>query len=104
MKKFRRRPPKVEERENSVIVHIRHPPLASPHDVVIGFRDLTGIGTENVVKQVFLDLNARKLLERVQEKGEARRLGENTAAIGKSTLMRASQTIKKRMTGKIHHR
>ena len=65
MKKFRRRPPEVEERENLVIVHIRHTPLASPHRIV---RYLTGICTENVVKQVFLDLNARKLLERVPGK------------------------------------
>jgi ATP-dependent DNA helicase RecG len=67
-----------------VVVHIRHKPLASPHEVVIDYlknhseitnrivRELTGIGSENVVKQVFLDLNARKLLERVPgKKGSA---------------------------------
>ena len=80
MKKLRLQPPEVEERENSVIVHIRHAPLASPHDIVLGYlenhdeitnrtvRDLTGIGSENIVKQVFLDLNQRKLLERVPDK------------------------------------
>jgi ATP-dependent DNA helicase RecG len=31
-------------------------------------RELTGIGSENVVKQVFLDLNARQLIERVPGK------------------------------------
>jgi len=84
MEKLRLRPPEIEERENSVIVHIRHTPLASPHDVVVEYlsnhdeisnrivRDLTGIGSENVVKQVFLDLAARKLLERVPgKKGSA---------------------------------
>jgi ATP-dependent DNA helicase RecG len=84
MKKLRLQPPEVEERENSVIVHIRHAPLASPHDVVMGYlqnhteisnrivREVTGIGSENVVKQVFLDLNGRKLLERVPgKKGSA---------------------------------
>jgi ATP-dependent DNA helicase RecG len=84
MRKLRLRPPEVEERANSVVVHIRHAPLASPHDVVMGYlnnhqeitnrivRDLTGIGSENVVKQVFLDLNSRKMLERVPgKKGSA---------------------------------
>jgi ATP-dependent DNA helicase RecG len=80
MKKLRLQPPEVEERENSVVIHIRHAPLASPHDVVMAYlknhsevtnrivRELTGIGSENVVKQVFLDLNTRKLLERVPGK------------------------------------
>ena len=71
-------------RENSVVVHIRHAPLASTHDVIMGYlnnhseirnsivRDLTGIGSENVVKQAFLDLAARKLIERVPgKKGSA---------------------------------
>jgi ATP-dependent DNA helicase RecG len=84
MKKLRLQPPEVEERGNSVVIHIRHAPLASPHDVVMSYlknhteitnrivRELTGIGSENVVKQVFLDLSARKLLERVPgKKGSA---------------------------------
>jgi ATP-dependent DNA helicase RecG len=84
MRKLKLRPPEVAERDNSVIVHIRHAPLASPHDIVVSYltnheevtnrivRDLTGIGSENVVKQVFLDLNARKMLERVPgKKGSA---------------------------------
>jgi ATP-dependent DNA helicase RecG len=116
MKNFRRRPPEVEERENLVIVHIRHTPLASPHDVVICYlenhsevtnrivRDLTGICTENVVKQVFLDLNARKLLERVPGKRGSASARRKYSGYWESTLMRASQTIKTRMTGKIHHR
>lgn len=84
MRKLQLQPPEIEERENSVVVYIRHTPLASPHDVVMGYlhnhaeitnrivRDLTGIGSENVVKQVFLDLAARKMLERVPgKKGSA---------------------------------
>jgi len=84
MRKLRLKPPEIEERENSVVVHIRHTPLASPHDVVMNYvkahdeitnrivRDLTGIGSENVVKRVLLDLNARKMLERVPgKKGSA---------------------------------
>jgi ATP-dependent DNA helicase RecG len=80
MKKSNLKFPEVEERENSVIIHILHHPLASAHDVVIGYlkthaeitnrivRELTGIGSENSVKQVFLDLKNRKLLEPVPGK------------------------------------
>jgi len=84
MRKLRLQPPEIEERENSVVVHIRHASLASPHDVVMSYlanheeitnrivRDLTGIGSENVVKQVFLDLQARRMIERVPgKKGNA---------------------------------
>jgi ATP-dependent DNA helicase RecG len=68
MRKLKLKPPEVEERENSVVVHIRHAPLASTHDVIMGYLrnhseirnsiviDLTGIGSENVGKQAFLDL------------------------------------------------
>jgi ATP-dependent DNA helicase RecG len=80
MKKLKLQPPEVEEKEHSVVVHIRHAPLASTHDVIMGYlknhseirnsivRDLTGIGSENVVKQAFLDLAARRLIERVPGK------------------------------------
>lgn len=80
MRKLKLQPPEVEERENSVVVYIRHAPLASTHDVIMGYlknhseiknsivRDLTGIGSENVVKQAFLDLAARQLIERVPGK------------------------------------
>jgi ATP-dependent DNA helicase RecG len=80
MKKSRLKEPEIEERENSVIVHIRHTPLASAHELVISYlethdeitnriaRELTGIGSENAVKQVFLDLKSRKLLESVPGK------------------------------------
>jgi ATP-dependent DNA helicase RecG len=84
MKKRRLQAPEVEERDNSVVVHIRYAPLASPHDVVMAYlanheeitnrivRDLTGIGSENVVKQVFLDLAKMDKLERVPlKKGSA---------------------------------
>jgi len=84
MRKLDLQPPEIEERENSVVIHIRHAPLASPHDVVMSYlknhdevsngivRELTGIGSENVVKQVFLDLAKRKMLEKVPgKKGSA---------------------------------
>jgi ATP-dependent DNA helicase RecG len=84
MEKLRLRPPEIEERENSVIVHVRHAPLASTHDVIMSYlknhdeitnrivRDLTGIGSENVVKQAFIDLKDRKMIEQVPgKKGSA---------------------------------
>jgi ATP-dependent DNA helicase RecG len=84
MKKLHLQPPEIDERENAVIIHIRHAPLASPHDVIMSYlesnneisnrivREMTGIGSENVVKQAFWDLQARNLLERVPgKKGSA---------------------------------
>jgi ATP-dependent DNA helicase RecG len=84
MEKLRLRPPEIEERDNSVVVHIRHAPLASTHDVIISYlknnseitnsivRELTGIGSENVVKQAFIDLKNRKMIEPVPgKKGSA---------------------------------
>jgi ATP-dependent DNA helicase RecG len=84
MEKLRLRPPEIEERENSVVVHIRHAPLASTHDVIMSYlknhgeitnsivRELTGIGSENVVKQAFIDLKNRKMIEPVPgKKGSA---------------------------------
>jgi ATP-dependent DNA helicase RecG len=84
MEKLRLRPPEIEERDNSVVVHIRHAPLASTHDVIMSYlenheeisnrivRELTGIGSENVVKQAFIDLKDRQMIEPVPgKKGSA---------------------------------
>jgi len=80
MKKLRLKEPEIEERENSVVVHIAHAPLASPEDTVIQYleshdeitnsigRDLTGIRSENTMKEVFYRLAKRKLIERVPGK------------------------------------
>ncbi|QRM27345.1 ATP-binding protein [Microvirga sp. VF16] len=80
MTKLRLREPEIEERENSVVVHIAHAPLASPEDTVMGYlethdeitnsigRDLTGIRSENTMKEVFYRLNKRSLIERVPGK------------------------------------
>jgi Predicted transcriptional regulator containing an HTH domain and an uncharacterized domain shared with the mammalian protein Schlafen len=65
MRKLRLREPIIRQRENSVIVEIRHEPLASPEELVIEFlkgnaqinnstaRELCHIGSENVMKRVF---------------------------------------------------
>ncbi len=80
MKKLRLREPELEEGENSVIVHIAHAPLGSPEETVMEYlkthdeitnsiaRDLTGIRSENTMKDVFLRLNKHKLIERVPGK------------------------------------
>jgi ATP-dependent DNA helicase RecG len=83
MKKLRLREPVIEEREHSIVVNIRHTPLASPHDTVMDYlgknpeitnmiaRDLTGIRSENSMKNVFISLKERGMIEPVpgKEKG-----------------------------------
>jgi ATP-dependent DNA helicase RecG len=80
MRKLRLKEPEIIESEHSVVVHIRHTSLASPQDMVMDYlkdreeitnrigRELTGITSENVMKDVFLTLNKRDLLERVPNK------------------------------------
>lgn len=80
MKKLRLKEPEVEEGQHSVTVHIRHTPLASAHDTVMAYlqnnaeitnriaRELTGIRSENSMKNVFLTLKSRHLIEPVPGK------------------------------------
>ncbi len=80
MKKLKLREPEILERENSVLVNIRHTPLASPHDAVMNYlqthdeitnsiaRDLCAIPSENAMKAVFLALSKRQLIEKIPEK------------------------------------
>ena len=80
MKALRLKDPEIVETDTSVIVHIRHSPLASPQDAVMSYleyhdeitnsvaRELTGIRSENSMKEVFLSLNRRHLIERVPGK------------------------------------
>lgn len=77
MKRYRLKPPIIREIENSVIVEIRHDRLASPEESVMDYlanhaeitnriaRELTGIGSENTMKNVFLRLAKRKLIKPV---------------------------------------
>jgi ATP-dependent DNA helicase RecG len=84
MKRLRLREPEIDERNNSVIVYIRHAPLASPHEAVMDYlqtheeitnsigRSITGIRSENSMKDVFLALKKRQLIEPVPgKKGNA---------------------------------
>jgi ATP-dependent DNA helicase RecG len=80
MRKLRLKEPEIVEGDHSVIVHIRHTSLASPQDAMMKYledheeitnrigRDLTGITSENVMKDVFISLAKRSLLERVPDK------------------------------------
>lgn len=84
METLRLKPPIILEKENSVLVVIRHEPLGSPEELVMKFmevneeitnsiaRDITGIKSENTMKNVFLRLKARGMLEPIPErKGSA---------------------------------
>jgi ATP-dependent DNA helicase RecG len=80
MEKLRLKAPEIEEAENSVVVRISHTPLASPEETVMEYltghdeitngigRELTGIRSENSMKEVFLRLKKRKLIEPVPGK------------------------------------
>jgi ATP-dependent DNA helicase RecG len=81
MKKLELRDPVIRESENAVIVEIRHQKLGSPEQIIMDFlernpqitnrqvRELTGIGSENKVKNVFLRLAAANQIERVPNRG-----------------------------------
>ena len=80
MEKLRLKPPIIEERENSVLVILRHEPLDSPGQIVMEHlkdhaeisnmtaRELTGIKSENSMKNVFYGLRERGMLEQVPGK------------------------------------
>jgi ATP-dependent DNA helicase RecG len=80
MKKLRLKSPVILELDNSVLVSIKHEPLASPEDIIIEYldkhtevnnstgRDLTGIQSENTMKEVFKRLQRRELIEPVPDK------------------------------------
>jgi ATP-dependent DNA helicase RecG len=80
MEKLRLKRPLIEERENSVLVTLRHESLGSPEQLVIEYmegheeitnpigREITGIKSENAMKRVFYRLKERNLLEQVPEK------------------------------------
>ncbi len=75
MELLRLKPPEIIEKENSVQVVIRHESLGSPDEIVMKYlesheeitnsiaRELTGIKSENTMKNVFLRLKTRNMLE-----------------------------------------
>jgi len=80
MTRLKLKAPLIKENENSVTVYIRHEPLASPEEAVLQYlethdevinrkaRELTGITSENSMKQVFYRLRDKELIERVPDK------------------------------------
>jgi ATP-dependent DNA helicase RecG len=80
MEKLRLKRPIIEDRDNSVVVILRHESLGSPEQIVMQYlkthdeiansvgRDLTGIRSENTMKEVFYRLRDRELLEQVPGK------------------------------------
>lgn len=77
MRKLGLKPPRIEERENSVLVVIKHEPLASPEQLILEFleqnesirnkqaRELCSIGADYVVKRIFGQLVDRGLIEQI---------------------------------------
>jgi ATP-dependent DNA helicase RecG len=82
MGKLRLKEPIIAEGEASVVVTLRHESLASPEQMVLEYlkdheeitnviaRDLTGIKSENTMKQVFYRLRERGLLEQNKVEGK----------------------------------
>ena len=80
MEKLRLKKPVIEERDNSVVITLRHESLGSPEQLVMEYlnshaeitnaiaRELTGIKSENSMKEVFYRLRDAGLLEPVPEK------------------------------------
>ena len=84
MEALRLKPPRIEEKEASVLVLISHESLGSPEELVMSYmeiheeitnsqaREITGIKSENSMKNVFIRLKNKSLLEPIPErKGSA---------------------------------
>jgi ATP-dependent DNA helicase RecG len=75
MKKMKLKEPSIIERDNSVLVSIRHESLASPEEVIMNYlnanatinnrtaRGLANIGSENTMKQIFYSLRDKGFIE-----------------------------------------
>jgi ATP-dependent DNA helicase RecG len=82
MGKLRLKPPTIEELDGSVMVTLRHESLASPEQMVMEYlkgddeitnaigRDLTGIKSENSMKQVFYKLRDSGQIEQIKLPGK----------------------------------
>lgn len=76
VKQLRLKQPEIIEKENSVMIVIKHEPLASPEEIVMEYlndhdeihnstaRDITGIFSPDSVKQVFYNLQSKGLIEK----------------------------------------
>ena len=87
MEKLRLRKPTIEEKDTSVLVTLRHESLGSPEQLVMEYlethpditngiaRELTGIKSENTMKNVFYRLRDRNVLELIPERAAWRKKG-----------------------------
>ncbi|MFH8386892.1 ATP-binding protein [Kitasatospora sp. NPDC018058] len=81
MKKLQLKDPVIKQTDNSVLVEIRHQKLGTPEELIMELldaheeitnkqvREITGIGSENKVKSIFLRLAGAHQIERVPGKG-----------------------------------
>jgi ATP-dependent DNA helicase RecG len=93
MKRLRLRPPVIEETNSSLIVRIKHEPLATPEQSIMDYlenhpeitnrvaRELTGIRSENSMKEVFYRLRDSGVLEQVPERSRAKKAWRKRDAI-----------------------
>ena len=77
MRALRLKEPLIAETESSVVVTVRHEPLASPEEQIMDYltrhdeitnrqaREVTGIGSENRVKRIFQKMMAASLISRI---------------------------------------
>lgn len=87
MEKLRLKKPLIDEKDTSVLVTLRHESLGSPEQLVMEYlethaeitnaiaRDLTGIKSENTMKNVFYRLRDRNVLELIPERAAWRKKG-----------------------------
>lgn len=92
MEALRLKPPVIHEKESSLLVIIPHESLASPEELVLDYlkihqeitnrvaRDITGIKSENTMKNVFLRLKDRGLIEPIPERKGAASAWRKTIA------------------------
>lgn len=93
MKRLRLKPPAVEETQSSLIVKIKHDPLARPEQLIMDYlenhteitnrvaRELTGIRSENSMKEVFYRLRDSELIAQVPNRSRARTAWQRVKAV-----------------------
>ncbi len=96
MRALRLKDPVIEDRDSSVVVHIRHERLASPEEAILTYlakhdeinnavaRQITGITSENKVKEVFYRLRDAGKLERVPDRKGSASAWRRTAKNGRN--------------------
>jgi ATP-dependent DNA helicase RecG len=80
MRQLKLKEPKIQQRDNSVLVNIRHEPIATPEELVMRYlednevitntigRKVCYIGSDSIMRKVFQRLMENGLIERVPEK------------------------------------